>query len=124
MDDEEALRMTVGHALRRMGCLVELVPDGGAAVAAYSRARAEGQPFAVVLLDLSVREGMGGLEAMQQLQSSDPEVKAIVMSGYSQNAVLLEYQRHGFKGALAKPFTSSALSEALTRALGAVPASG
>ena len=72
----------------------------------------------LVILDLTVRAGVGGQEAIQALLEIDPGVKAIVMSGYADDPVVLEPERHGFKGVLAKPFESARLREILARVLG------
>ena len=83
MDDEEGVRKLVGRLLRRMGHEVELAEDGQRAVEAYESAQGQGRPFDVVILDLTVRGGMGGQETIQALLKIDPAVKAIVMSGYA-----------------------------------------
>ena len=104
MDDEEGVRKLVGRSLQRMGHEVELVEDGQRAVEVYGSAKGQGRPFDAVILDLTVRGGVGGQEAIQALLKIDPAVKAIVMSGYANDPVVLEPERHGFKGVLAKPF--------------------
>ncbi len=118
MDDEECLRAVLGEILRQLGHDVELVDSGQQAVAKYTSAMEEGNPFDAVILDLTVRAGMGGLATIQKLRQLDPNVKAIAMSGYSTDPVVLEYERHGFKGALAKPFHKNNLQEIISRAMG------
>lgn len=113
MDDEPAMRDTVRAALVHEGYTVEVTADGRAALDCYARARAAGQPFDLVILDLTVRGGMGGLETMQSLRSLYPDIKAIVMSGYANATILRDYTQHGFKGALAKPFTLESLRDIL-----------
>ena len=87
----------------------------------YRKAQSLGRPFDVVLLDLTVREGMGGQEAIQALLKIDPDVKAIAMSGYIDSPVILEPERHGFKAALEKPFDAGKLQEILSRVIGSSP---
>jgi DNA-binding NtrC family response regulator len=70
-----------------------------------------------VILDLTVRGGIGGQEAIQALLKIDPSVKAIVMSGYADDPALLEPDRHGFKGTLAKPFNSESLGKTLAKVM-------
>jgi PAS domain S-box-containing protein len=117
MDDEEGLRTVMGLFLNRMGLKANLVEDGHEAIEAYQTAQREGRAFDGVILDLTIRGRMGGLETIQALLSLDPEVKAIVMSGYSDDPEFLAYERHGFKAALEKPFDLSTLQEALVRIL-------
>jgi CheY-like chemotaxis protein len=118
MEDDQGVRALVGSSLQRMGNEVELVADGQAAVEVFGRARSLGSPFDLVILDLTVRAGVGGLEAFQSLLKIDPGVKAIVMSGHADDPVILDPERHGFKGVLAKPFESARLREILGRVLG------
>ncbi len=117
MDDEEKVRQVLGALLRRMGQEVVLVEDGVSAVEAYESAMGQGRPFDAVILDLTVRGGVGGQEAMQSLLKADPAVKGIVMSGYADDDVLREPQQYGFKGILRKPFNSDDLRKALGRVL-------
>ena len=117
MDDEESLRETVALALRQRGYTVVGTADGSAAVARYTEARTQNQPFDLVILDLTVRGGMGGLEALAALRALDPAVQAIVMSGYSRETILREHTAHGFAAALPKPFTLDTLYATVTRLL-------
>ena len=61
-------------------------------------------------MDLTIPGGMGGKEAIQKLKEIDPNVKAIVSSGYSNDPVLANYEDYGFKGRVAKPFNLVDLS--------------
>jgi len=117
MDDEPQLRKIIGTTLQRMGHEVELVDDGLSAIEAYKNAKAQARPFDAVILDLLVPGGMGGEETMQSLLRIDPGVKGIVMSGYSNEPVILEYYKYGFEGALTKSFDRDKLNEILSRVL-------
>jgi CheY-like chemotaxis protein len=118
MDDEEGVRAVVGLLIEQMGHEVELVADGQEAIEACRRAKEQARPFDVILMDLTIRGGMGGQEAMQALLAIDPDVKAIVMSGYADNPVILDPGRHGFKGVLAKPFNMVELRKSISRIMG------
>jgi two-component system, cell cycle sensor histidine kinase and response regulator CckA len=117
MDDEDGVREVMGAMLERMGFEVEVVADGAMAVEAYKSAQRQERSFHAVILDLTVRAGMGGTEAMRTLLEIDPAVKAIVMSGYTDDPVLLDPERHGFKGVMAKPFTGDNLRMILARVM-------
>jgi len=119
MDDDAVVRKVVGMALQSMGHEVELTADGDAAVESYLKAKNLGRPFDVVILDLMVPAGMGGKETIQALLMIDPGVKAVLMSGYGEDPVVLEHERYGFKGALPKPFDHEKLQEILCRVMGA-----
>jgi PAS domain S-box-containing protein len=118
MDDEEVVRKLVRRLLQQMGYEVELVEDGQRAVGAYESAKGQGRPFDAVILDLTVRAGVGGKETIRELLKIDRAVKAIVMSGYANDPVVLEPERYGFKGVLTKPFDRQSLWKVLARVLG------
>jgi signal transduction histidine kinase/ActR/RegA family two-component response regulator len=118
MDDEEPVREVVGASLQGMGHEVVLVGDGAQAVEVYEKSKALGRPFDAVILDLTVKGGIGGREAISQLLQLDPGVRAIVMSGYSSDTVLMNPESHGFQGVLTKPFNSAELREVLAQVMG------
>ncbi|HTP66593.1 MAG TPA: PAS domain S-box protein [Geobacteraceae bacterium] len=113
MDDEEPVRETVKAILEELGYRVECASDGSEAVELYSRRRMEGTPFAAVILDLTVPGGVGGKEAIALLRSIDPEVKAVVSSGYSTDPVMANYREHGFSAVLCKPYHVGEMSRVL-----------
>ncbi len=117
MDDEDMVRTLLSKMLARVGYDVEAVADGAAAVAAYSDAQARSRPFDLVIMDLTIPGGMGGQEAIQRLLEIDPNVKAIVSSGYSENPVMADHKAYGFCGVAPKPYTFEQLNSALQKAL-------
>jgi PAS domain S-box-containing protein len=118
MDDEEAIRRLAVTMLECLGYDGEIVDGGNAAVERFTRALQQGHPFDVVILDLIVRGGVGGKEAVAQLAAIDPSVKAIVMSGYAQDSTMTDYRDHGFQAAISKPFTLQELSATLQFVVG------
>jgi PAS domain S-box-containing protein len=117
MDDESALRRIIALCLSDVGYRVEQAQDGAQAIVEFDKARRAGDPFDAVILDLTVRGGMGGLDALERLRALDPEVRAIAASGYSDSPVLGEFERYGFAGALAKPFHFTMLVNLLRKLL-------
>jgi two-component system cell cycle sensor histidine kinase/response regulator CckA len=113
MDDEEAIRELTSQLLGTLGYEVTAVPDGLEAVRIYERALRKGEHFQAVILDATVRGGLGGVATIERLRSMDPKVNAIICSGYSDEAALSEFLAFGFRGALPKPFTRSELADAL-----------
>jgi CheY-like chemotaxis protein len=118
MDDDSMVRDTAGRMLQRLGCEVELVVDGGQAVKEYLRAKESGKPFDIVIFDLTVPGGMGGQEALEELLTHDPSVKAIVASGYSHDPVMADPEKYGFQGVISKPFDIKTLVKTILRLQG------
>jgi CheY-like chemotaxis protein len=116
MDDEAAIRDLTSQLLSTLGYEVTAVPDGLEAVRMYERALRRGEHFQAVILDATIRGGMGGLATIERLRTVDPDVTAIICSGYSDEAALSQFLAYGFRSALPKPFSRRELSDALQRA--------
>ncbi|MFQ6103531.1 MAG: PAS domain-containing protein [Candidatus Glassbacteria bacterium] len=115
MDDDDSIRESVGEMLRFFGYEVEFACDGREAVEMYKKARKSERPFDAVIMDLTIPGGMGGKEAIQKLLEIDPNVKAIVSSGYSNGPVMTEYRKYGFSAVVAKPYNVEELHSTLSR---------
>ena len=114
MDDEEAVRMVLTNALKRLGYKVECAKDGAEAIELFQRGKDSGRGFHAVLLDLTIPRGMGGEQAATRLREIDSSAKLIVSSGDSNTPVVSEFRKYGFDGALPKPWTIAQVSEVLT----------
>ena len=121
MDDEETIREMARFLFNRLGFEVEVAADGQEAVQKYQLARAGGQPFDLVVMDLTVPGGMGGQEALAELRRINPDVKAIVSSGYSSDPVLANFRNYGFSGMVAKPYQLEDLTQVLRDVLPPAP---
>jgi PAS domain S-box-containing protein len=117
MDDQEPLLRLYTALLGSMGYSAETAPEGKRAIELYEAAMEEGRAFEAVILDLTVPDGLGGAETLVALKELDPNVTALVSSGYSNDAIMANYQQYGFIGVLKKPFTMKELGEALSKAL-------
>ena len=113
MDDEEQVRDVAMGLIDALGHNVECAENGEVAVEKFRQARNSGTPFDIVILDLTIRGGMGGEEAIGKLREIDPDVTAIVSTGYSDNPVVSEYRTYGFATYLNKPYTIHSLKESL-----------
>ncbi len=113
MDDEAAVREVLSHMLIKLGYEPVCVKDGGQALEIYRQAQKNQEKFAAVILDLTVPGGLGGKETVDLLRQLDPQVRAIVSSGYGDDPILARYADFGFLGVIAKPYKITDLSQVL-----------
>jgi len=117
MDDEEMICSSVGRLLARLGYRYETVSDGAAALECYRDAARRDEPFDAVILDWTVPGGLGGEETLAALRALDPEVRAILATGYAAGSHELDFAGIGFRHVLFKPYTIGELSAALAEML-------
>jgi len=117
MDDETEICEMLKKILKRDGFLVNSTMDGLSAVKEYQKQYNKGEPYDAVILDLSVKRGMGGVETIKRIINIDKNAKAIISSGYSQNPVMSDFSKYGFKGALFKPYHIDELKRTLHRVI-------
>ncbi|MBD3390837.1 MAG: response regulator, partial [Chitinivibrionales bacterium] len=113
MDDDNTILFTMQRFLSAVGYTVTCVKDGEQAVREYRAASDRGEPFSAAILDLTIPAGMGGKETVKELLTLDPDARAIVISGYSDDPILANYKDHGFVGVLRKPFKPDELDSLL-----------
>lgn len=105
VDDQESIREVIRTILTDLeGDEVDFASDGQRAIELYKAAREAGQPYDVVMMDLTIPGGMGGKEGVKRLLEIDPNAKVIVVSGYSNDPIMSQYWEYGFKGVIRKPF--------------------
>ncbi|NUN12632.1 MAG: PAS domain S-box protein [Myxococcales bacterium] len=115
LDDDSAVREVSADILRFLGYQVDCCENGDDTIRKYSEALLSGKPYRAVILDLTIPGGMGGLETLQILRSVDPDVRALVTSGYTNDPILVDFRKYGFSGAVVKPFEVGDLAEAIAR---------
>jgi len=118
MDDQEPILKMAARMLNRMGYKTELAMDGAEAIEKYRQSYQGQNPFSLVILDLTIPGGMGGLKTLIELLKIDSEVKAIVSSGYSNDPVMANYEDYGFYDVVPKPYTKDQLSKVLNKVFG------
>jgi signal transduction histidine kinase len=113
MDDEQIVREIASEMLAALGYEAAFAQDGAEAIELYRRALQENRRFDLVIMDLTVPGGMGGREAIASLLALDPQVRAIVSSGYSSDPIMADFHAHGFKGVISKPYSLKSFSAAI-----------
>ena len=117
MDDEATIRLFNSQHLIYLKYEVETAEDGVEAIGLYKKAMESGKPFDAIIMDLTIPGGMGGKEAIVKLFEIDPEVRAIVASGYADDQIMAESNKYGFCGVLVKPYEIYELDEILQRVI-------
>lgn len=116
LDDNPQVLEVGRRMMDRLGFDSVIVSGGAEAVARFEESHATPGAFAAVIADLSVPEGMGGLECLERLRDIDPEVKVIACSGDATDPILLDHESKGFIGALEKPFRLEDVRQVFDRA--------
>lgn len=113
MDDERMVLETLGEMLEALGHSAGLADSGETVIKMYEEALEAGEPYDLLILDLTVPGGVGGEETLKTLRSRYPDVKAFVSSGYSNNPIMANHERFGFVGVIAKPYHLDQLGDTI-----------
>lgn len=119
LEDDAPIRRLMAATLRRAGHEVVETKDGRETIAVYQDALEKGDRFHLLICDLTIENGVGGVETMRRLLEIDPNVLAIVSSGYSDAPAMSSPASFGFRGVLPKPYAPSELRAAVHRILAA-----
>ncbi len=117
MDDDQMVTDVASRMLSHLGYDPVTAKDGEETIELYETARETGKPFQIVILDLTIRGGLGGQETIIKLLEIDPQVKALVSSGYSSDPILANYQEYGFIGIVKKPYKIKELDDTIQKVL-------
>ncbi len=118
MDDDPRISELTSAMLASLDYKYDLARNGDEAIALYQRYLNIGRPYDVVIMDLTVIGGMGGEECFAHLKKLDPEVRAIIASGYDHEDYVKKFLEQGFCGYLAKPYRVAELGKILKTVLG------
>ena len=118
MDDDENIAALTGGMLDSLGYKFDLARNGDEAIKLYKRYLTIGRPYDAVIMDLTIIGGMGGEETYKILRHLDPEVRAIIASGYDVDEMAAQYLNMGFCGYLTKPYRVGDLGKIIRTVLG------
>src|SRR6478672_2565236 len=110
-DDEEIMRDVLGTILSDAGYKVDLARTGEDAVELYSQ-----RPFDIVLMDVSM-PGIGGLTALEQLISLDPEAVVLMITAYATFDTAISAWEKGASGVIRKPFQNEQILALVARGI-------
>ncbi len=118
MDDNRPVRTVLQRALTKIGFSVVATACGEDALNAFRNRSKDADRFRLVITDLTVPGGMGGIELARKIRENDTETPIIVASGYSDDDALANSESYGFNAVIAKPFTAATLNTAIWQVLG------
>jgi CheY-like chemotaxis protein len=113
VEDQPEVRDFACGVLRTLGYRVL---DAGGGAEAIRVAEAATEPIHLLLTDV-IMPGMTGRDVAERLQSRDPRMKVLYMSGYSNDVVLDRGVLQAGVGYMAKPFSPDELADKVRRAL-------
>ena len=118
MDDEQMILDIVSRMLSHLGYDVTCSRDGAQAIAAFTKAKGEGNPFDVVMMDLVIPDGVGGQEAAPTIRQIDPQARIIASSGHLDHPVMKDHRQYGFTAVLEKPYKLERLQQVIESVIG------
>jgi signal transduction histidine kinase/CheY-like chemotaxis protein len=118
MDDDEKISALTATMLTSLNYKFDLAKNGEEAITLYKRYLNIGRPYDAVVMDLTIIGGMGGEACFRELKKLDPEVRAIVSSGYDNDEMVQRYLDLGFCGYLTKPYRVADLGRAIKTVVG------
>ncbi len=117
MDDDPVIINMLEEMLGDIGCSFRSVNDGVKAIEEYKKSIEEGSPYDIVIMDLTIKGGMGGKETVIKLKDDYPHARCIVSSGYSTDPVISNFSDYGFSGYVTKPYLIKELYSEISRVL-------
>jgi PAS domain S-box-containing protein len=114
MDDKIMIRQIMKKMLNKLGYESDYVDNGVELIRKYKNSLEIGKKYDIIITDLTIQGGMGGINAMEIILEIDPNVKAIVSSGYSKGDIMTNYKKYGFLGILSKPYTFNELKQVIS----------
>jgi len=113
IDDEEVVRNVTKRMLARIGYTPILADDGPTGIETFQKHKDE---IVCVLLDMTMPR-MSGEETLVHLKRMNPEVRVLLMSGYSEQEASTRFNGKGVAAFMQKPYTPQDLQEKISEIL-------
>jgi len=115
MDDEEIVRTVMRRMLAQCGYEADFAKNSSETITLFKESKGSGHPYNAVIVDLVMA---GGEVTIKKLLEIDPDVRAIVSSGYSNDPIMANFRKYGFKSLLPKPYRLEEISQVLNQVIG------
>ncbi len=117
LDDEDLILELAREILMILGFDVVGVKSSQAAIAEFKKAIEQNEPFCLVLFDMTLAEDVSGADVLKEIKKIDPNIKAIISSGYTSDDISEEPEKYGFDAAIPKPYSMNKLKEVIDKVL-------
>ncbi len=104
LDEQLITQALMQRLLERAGYQVVAVSHGEQVLLELERAEKDGRPFSLLILELTVRGGLGGAETLRLVRERGCRLPAIASTGYGDALTTGEQVAQGFARVLTKPF--------------------
>ena len=111
VDDEKAIRWSLGEALRGDGYEVAEAEDGKSGIKAFKE-----DPADIVILDLKLPD-RSGIDILKSLKKDDEDLPVIMMTAYGEVETAVEALKNGAYDFMLKPFQLEKMKVAIKHAL-------
>jgi CheY-like chemotaxis protein len=115
MDDEPLILQMTCEMLELSGFQALAFTQGEQIVDFLKAEGEQNRQVDLVLMDLNIPKGMGGLEAVKRIRAFNETVPIVLTSGYSSDDALMRPEAYGVSGGLKKPFRRAELLAAVQR---------
>ncbi len=113
LEDDPMVTDILGEMLEYLGCEMVGSVDGRETVRLYEEALRSGERFHLVILDLNVPGGQGGVRTARAIRAMDPEARLFISSGQDAGEAMQDPSGLGLTGKLRKPYSLDELSTIL-----------
>ena len=117
LEDDPAIQKILVKMFKHLKHHATFTDDGLDTIREYKEAKETSEPYNLLIMDLTIPGAMGGKDAISLLKEYDPNIKAIVSSGYSNDPIMADPQAYGFINVLSKPFTLLQLKSIINQSL-------
>ncbi len=117
MDDEIYIQEIESMRLKSMGYSVSLASNGDEAISLFKESEFSNSPFNIVILDLTIPGGKGGIQTLEEIRKINSTVPVIIASGYSESPAIANPDKYGFNDSLEKPYSKEKLLKVLNKFL-------
>jgi CheY-like chemotaxis protein len=113
VEDEPGIQLAIRGLLRRDGYDVRVASSGKEALDAIEEGGCD-----LILTDLSLADGVSGLDVARRARATEPPTPVILITAYGSDEIASEAEAAGVCDYVPKPFDNQEVRDVVRRALG------